>query len=123
MTPKTRRGGSAARRAPSGSPTRADEGVAIGGVLEAVVLEVLAGPRDVVRVRIARPETPTSGSTWTLSRRSRLASVRAWTVGVEPGLGHALPADEVDGHAAGLEQAGRRVDDRLEDLAPGRASR
>ncbi len=37
--------------------------------------------RAVVRVRIARPETPTSGSTWTLSSRSRLASVRAWTAG------------------------------------------
>ena len=37
--------------------------------------------------------------------------------GVEPGFGHALPVDQVDGHAAGLEEARRRVDDRLEDLA------
>ena len=54
-------------------PGLADEGVAIGRVLEPLVLEVVAGPRR-GRVRMARPETPTSGSMSTLSSRSRLAS-------------------------------------------------
>ena len=36
---------------------------------------------------------------------------------VRPRLGHALAVDQVDRHAARLEQPGRRVDDRLEDLA------
>ena len=94
----------------------ADEGVAVGRVLEALVLEVVAGPR-----RGPGPD-----------RQARDADVRVdldaveelevglgprLDLGVEPGLRHALPVDEVDGHAAGLEEAGRRIDDRLEDLA------
>ena len=94
----------------------ADEGVAIGRVLEPLVVEVLAGPRrgpgpdrqarDAhVGVDLDAVEQVEVGLGPRLDR------------GVDPGLGHALPADEVDRDAAGLEQAGRRLDDRLEDLA------
>ena len=48
--------------------------------------------------------------------RSKFALVLALNSVARPGLGHPLVAEEVDGHAARLEQARRRVDDRLEDL-------
>ena len=48
--------------------------------------------------------------------RSKFALVLALNSGVGPGLGHPLVAEEIDGHAARLEQAGRSIDDRLEDL-------